>query len=89
MQLDSFPKNVPACRRYDNNHHPMKGGKCVTPPNVNNALIESGEGYIYLGQHFNLKEKYHDKRYYEESWKAGRHTPNNGISSKATLIASG
>ena len=65
-------------------NYPMKGGKCVTPPDVNNVLIESGEGYIYWAQQYNLKEKYHD----EESWKARRHTSNTGISSKTTLIAS-
>ena len=27
------------------------------------------------------------KRYNEESWQAGRHTPNTGISSKATSPA--
>ena len=49
---------------------------------MNNVLIENVPGYVYLGQHYSLKEK---KRYNEESWQAGRHTPNTGISSKATL----
>ena len=52
-----------------------------TPINVNNVLIENVPGYVYLGQHYSLKEKNQDK----ESWQAGRHTPNTGISSKATL----
>ena len=56
-----------------------------TPINVNNVLIENVQGYMYLGQHYSLKEKNQDKRYYEESWQAGRHTPNTGTSSKATL----
>ena len=29
--------------------------------NVNNVLIENVEGYIYLGQHYNLNEKNRDK----------------------------
>ena len=52
-----------------------------TPINVNNLLIENVHGYAYLGQHYSLKEK----RYNKESWQAGRHTPNTGTSSKATL----
>ena len=27
-----------------------------TPINVNNVLIESVQGYVYLGQHYSLKE---------------------------------
>ena len=30
-----------------------------TPINVNNVLIENVQGYLYLGQHYNLKEKNH------------------------------
>ena len=56
-----------------------------TPINVNNVLIENVPGYVYLGQHYSLKEKNRTKRCNEESWQAGRHTPNTGISSKATL----
>ena len=56
-----------------------------TPINVNNMLIENVHGYVYLGQHYSLKEKTRTKRYNEESWQAGRHTPNTGISPKATL----
>ena len=62
-----------------------------TPINVNNVLIENVPGYVYLGQHYSLKDTTasrkitRTKRYNEESWQAGRHTPNTGISSKATL----
>ena len=56
-----------------------------TPINVNNVLIENVSGYVYLGQYYSIKEKNQDKGYNEESWQAGRHTPNTGISSKATL----
>ena len=31
------------------------------PINVNNVLIENVQGYVYLGQHFSLKEKNEDK----------------------------
>ena len=32
-----------------------------TPINVNNVLIENVEGYVYLGQHYSIKEKNQDK----------------------------
>ena len=32
-----------------------------TPINVNNVLIENIPGYVYLGQHYRLKEKNQDK----------------------------
>ena len=32
-----------------------------TPINVNNVLIENVQGYVYLGQHYSLKEKHQDK----------------------------
>ena len=32
-----------------------------TPINVNNMLIENVEGFMYLGQHYSLKEKNQDK----------------------------
>ena len=32
-----------------------------TPINVNNVLIENFQGYVYLGQHYSLKEKNQDK----------------------------
>ena len=32
-----------------------------TPINVNNVLIENDQGYVYLGQHYSLKEKNQDK----------------------------
>ena len=28
-----------------------------TPINVNNVLIENVQGYVYLGQHYSIKEK--------------------------------
>ena len=57
-----------------------------TPINVNNVLIENVPGYVYLGQHYSLKEKNQDKeiqRRIMADWVAC--TPNTGISSKATL----
>ena len=32
-----------------------------TPINMNNVLIENVQGYVYLGQHYSLKEKNQDK----------------------------
>ena len=32
-----------------------------TPINVNNVLIENVQGYVYMGQHYSLKEKNQDK----------------------------
>ena len=32
-----------------------------TPINVNNVLIENVQGYVYLGQHYTLKEKNQDE----------------------------
>ena len=32
-----------------------------TPIHVNNVLIENAQGYVYLGQHYSLKEKNQDK----------------------------
>ena len=32
-----------------------------TPINVNNVLIENVQGYVYLGQHYSIKEKKQDK----------------------------
>ena len=34
-----------------------------TPINVNNVLIENVEGYVYLGQHYSLKENNQDKNH--------------------------
>ena len=56
-----------------------------TPINVNNVLIENVQGYVYLGQHYTSGKITRTKRYSEESWQAGQHTPNTGIYSKATL----
>ena len=33
-----------------------------TPINVNNVLIENVPGYVYLGQHYSIKEKNQDKK---------------------------
>ena len=49
---------------------------------IKNVLIENDQGYVYLGQHYSLKEKNQDKeiqRRIMEGW-----APNTGISSKAT-----
>ena len=32
-----------------------------TPIQVNNVLIENAQGYVYLGQHYSLKENNQDK----------------------------
>ena len=48
---------------------------------INNVLIENDQGYVYLGQHYSLKEKNQDKeiqRRIMEGWAS-----NTGISSKA------
>ena len=55
------------------------------PNNVNNVLIENAEGYVYVGQCYNLKERTRTKRYNEESWQAEQHTPNTQISFKSSL----
>ena len=45
-----------------------------TPINVNSVLIENVQGYVYLRQHYSLKEKNQDKEIqFKESWQAGRH----------------
>ena len=56
-----------------------------TPINVNKVLIENIQGYVYLGNNTASRKRTRTKRYNEESWQAGRHTSNTGISSKATL----
>ena len=33
----------------------------TTPIYLTNVLIENVEGYVYMGQHYNLKEKNQDK----------------------------
>ncbi len=56
-----------------------------TPINVNNVLIENVPGYVYLGQHYGLKEKNQDndiERRIMAGWSA---YAKNRISSKATL----
>ena len=52
---------------------------------LNNVLMQHVEGCVYVGQHYSLKEVDKDK-YIQRSIMAGLpHTPNTGISSKATL----
>ena len=51
-----------------------------TPINVNNVLIENVQGYVYLGQHYSLKENNQDKEIQRRITAAGRHMPNTGIS---------
>ena len=56
-----------------------------TPINGNNVLIENVPGYVYLGQHYSLIKEPGQRDTTKNSWQAGRHIPNTGISSKATL----
>ena len=49
-----------------------------TPINMNNVLIENVEGLSILGTTLQPRRN-------EESWRAGRHMPNTGISSKAYM----
>ena len=56
-----------------------------TTIHVDNVLIENIQCYVYLGQHYIIKGNNHDKEIQQESWQAVRHTPNTGISVKATL----
>ena len=56
------------------------------PTNVNNVLIENVQGYVCTWDNTSASwKRTRSKRYNGESWQAGRHTPNTGISSKATL----
>ena len=51
----------------------------ITSINVDNVLMENVPGYVYLGQHYNLKEKNQDK---EIIWRRARHyvqSQNNGM----------
>ena len=56
-----------------------------TPINVNNALLEKVKATCTWDNTTASKERTRTKRFNEGSWQAGRHTPNTGISSKATL----
>ena len=58
-----------------------------TPINVSSVLIENVLGYVYLrcDNTTASMKRTRTKRYNEELWQVGRHTPNTGISSKATL----
>ena len=46
-----------------------------TPINVNNVLIENVPGYVYLGQHYSLKEKNQDKEIQRRIMAGIRQTP--------------
>ena len=50
-----------------------------TPMNVNNVLIENVPGYVYLGQHYSLKEKNQIQRRIMAGWAP---TPNTGYLQK-------
>ena len=54
-----------------------------TPINVNNVLMS--QATCTWDNTTASRKRTRTKRYNEESWQAGRHTPNTGISSKATL----
>ena len=56
-----------------------------TPINVNNVLIKMSQATCTWDNTTASRKITRTKRYNEESWRAGRHTPNTGISSKATL----
>ena len=56
-----------------------------TPINVNNVLIEMSQATCTWDNTTASRKITRTKRYNEESWQARRHTPNTGISSKATL----
>ena len=51
-----------------------------TPINVNNVLIENFQGYVYptWDNTTASRKRTRTKRYNEESWQAGRHTPTPG-----------
>ena len=53
--------------------------------NVNNVLIENVQGYVYLGQHYSLKEKNQDKEIQRRIMAGWAAYANTGTSSKATL----
>ena len=50
-----------------------------TPINVNNVLIENVPGYVYLGQHYSIKEKNQIQRRIMAGWAP---TPNTGYLQK-------
>ena len=53
--------------------------------NVNNVLIENATGYVYLGQHYSLKEKNQDKEIQRIVVACRAAYAKHRISSKATL----
>ncbi len=56
-----------------------------TPINVNNVLIENVPGYVYLGQHYSVKEKNQGKEIQRRIVAGWAAYAKHGISSKATL----
>ena len=58
-----------------------------TPINVNNVLIENVEGYVSWDNATASRKRTRTKKYNEDSWQAGRHTPNTGISSILSNLA--
>ena len=59
-----------------------------TPINVNNVLIKMSK-VTCMPTWDNTtasRKRTRTKRYNDESWQAGRHMPDTGISSKATLL---
>ncbi len=56
-----------------------------TPINVNNVLIENVPGYVYLGQHYSIKEKNQDKEIQRRTMAGWAAYAKHRISSKATL----
>ena len=50
----------------------------------NNIQTENIESYIYLGQRYSTREK-KTRRFKEESWLDGQHSPNTATSSRVTL----
>ncbi len=56
-----------------------------TPITVNNVLIEMSKATCTWDNTTSSRKRTRTKIYNEESWQAGRHSPNTGIFSKATL----
>ena len=57
-----------------------------TPINVNNVLIENVKATYALDNTTASSKMTRTKRYKEESWQAGRHTPNTDMSSTEPLV---
>ena len=56
-----------------------------TPINVNNVLIENVPGTCTWDNTTASRKRTKTKRYNEESWQAGRHTPNTGNKSNLAI----